>query len=121
MSKVQCVKVSELRKNGYDSFEEWLKDPNNVYTGRPGRIFINKVYFRYDGSKWQNPYTLKKYPDVHENLKMYKEHIIKSGLINDIEELKGKTLGCFCVKHEDSLNNPLCHAQVLYNFLNNPL
>lgn len=40
-----CIKVSNLRKEGYENFKKWLKDDNNVYVGRAGRIFIKKRFF----------------------------------------------------------------------------
>ena len=36
----QCIKVKELRKIGCPSLREWLANPNNLYVGRHGRIFI---------------------------------------------------------------------------------
>jgi hypothetical protein len=112
-----CIKVKSLRKDGYSDLEEWMKDKNNVYTGRAGRIFITdpkikeKRIFHYKGSKWQNPYKLKDH-SLEESLRLYREYLDESGLINDISELKGKTLGCFC----DQSNS--CHAQILAEVAN---
>ena len=41
MTSKQCVKVSELRKEGYTDFENWLETKNKNYVGRTGRIWIN--------------------------------------------------------------------------------
>lgn len=77
-----CIKVANLRKLcGYDTnLESWLNDPNNIYCGRPGRIFITengeKKYFSYKGSKWANPYTLKQY-HIDECLDLYKKYIME--------------------------------------------
>ena len=39
-TRAVCIKVDNLRKMGYTDLEQWLLDPNNLYTGRRGRIFI---------------------------------------------------------------------------------
>lgn len=116
---VTCLKVDSLRKDGIDNLEQWMNIPNNVYTGRHGRVFIGKKsegnikVFTYPGSKWANPYTLKEYPNIKKNLFMYVKHLFDSGLIYQIEELRGKNLGCYCQRHRASDGSPTCHAQVL--------
>ena len=62
-------------------------------------------------SKWHNPFSTKKYP-LEDSLEMYKEHVITSGLVNDIKELKGKTLGCWCIPYSK------CHGEVLVEMYN---
>tara|TARA_B110000008_G_C16593585_1_gene413418 strand:+ start:134 stop:544 length:411 start_codon:yes stop_codon:yes gene_type:complete len=118
-TNVVCVKVSNLRKIGYKNLEEWLASPNNIYTGRHGRIFITENgvsrYFAYKGTKWQNPYSLKHY-SLRESLILYVYHLLKSNLIYDIDELRGKNLGCFCTTHHQN-SIPTCHAQVLADLL----
>lgn len=110
MSSKVCVKVSELRKQDYSNFEDWLSNKNNVYVGRKGRIWIyfpdNKKIFHYQSSKWCNPFKVTKEMSVDESLEKYTDYLIQSGLIHDIDELKGKKLGCWCVG-----NN--CHAKIL--------
>lgn len=92
-----------------------MQNPNNLYTGRHGRIFItengNKRIFHYPASKWANPYSLKDYT-LEESIRLYKEHLVKSGLISQVSELKGKNLGCFCDQSE------ICHAQILAQLAN---
>ena len=140
-----CVKVGNLKKvyNTPDiNLEKWLKDPDNIYCGRPGRIFITHLndnavnafcaftsnfpkgndnavnarsaftkYFAYEGSKWANPFTLKKH-DIDESLKLYKEYITNKISENpekyNLDELRNKNLGCWC--------NPenKCHVDILY-------
>lgn len=82
------------------------KDTYDVYIGRP--------------SKWGNPYTHLK--DNHtlaefvvstreEAIAKYREYILgKPELLNDLHELEGKTLGCWC--KPDS-----CHGDVLLELL----
>lgn len=74
------------------------------------------------GSVWGNPYThisdrktLAKYvvPTRAEAIKAYKQYILgNQELLNRIEELRGKRLGCHCVPKR-------CHGEVLIDILNN--
>jgi len=84
-----------------------LKDePYDVYIGR--------------GSKWGCPYTIikdrptlaKEIVDTKEEaLAKYKEYVLASPeLMASLDELEGKTLGCFC-KPES------CHGDVLLELL----
>lgn len=118
----QCLKVSSLRKESGDAnmdLEMWMKQPGNVYVGRPGRIFIGagpkKKIFHYQGSKFANPFKVGeedgKYT-LSESLELYEEYLKKSGLIDSLEELRGKNLGCFCNQSGE------CHAKILANILN---
>ena len=82
----------------------------DVYIGRP--------------SKWGNPFTHK--PDINtlakyrvgtrkEAVEAYREYItVGEGkhLLNDLHELKGKTLGCGC-------KPKACHGDVLVELVNN--
>jgi hypothetical protein len=53
-----------------------------VYCGRP--------------SKWGNPYKIGKDGNRNEVIEKFATYFIQSGLVNEIEELRGKTLGCHC-------------------------
>ena len=59
------------------------------------------------GSKWCNPFSLKKYTR-DESLKLYEEYIRndKKLMTFIVEELDGKNLGCWC--HPEA-----CHGDVL--------
>lgn len=98
------------------------KEAYDIYIGRP--------------SKWQNPYTHIKdrktlaqfiVKDRKEALEKYRQYLDESGLINDIEELRGKILGCWCcdTKSDGLKKNIKCHGEILCNILNrkiiNPL
>ena len=62
------------------------------------------------GSKWGNPFKIGVDGDRKTVINLYREWIIHQPVFNDIEELRGKTLGCFC--------HPLpCHGDVLIEFL----
>jgi hypothetical protein len=120
-TKTQCVKVDALRKSSGDktiTLKKWMKDENNVYVGRQGRIFIgkgdDKEIFHYKGSKFANPYKVgikEGEYSLEESLKLYKKHLKKTGLDKEVEELRGKTLGCFCDQ-----KGP-CHAKILAEML----
>ena len=114
MTSKQSVKVYELRKKGYTDFQSWLKGENNVYVGRTGRIWItqekniifHKNIFYYKASKWANPFKVTDECSLEESLDKYIDYIVQTGLIYDIHELKGKTLGCWCTSSK-------CHATIL--------
>lgn len=83
------MKVVHCKKERYD-----------VYIGRP--------------SKWGNPYSHKegtqarfKVATREEAINKYREYILnKPELLEDLCELKGKTLGCWCAPK-------LCHGDIL--------
>lgn len=59
------------------------------------------------GSKWGNPFVIGKDGNRKEVIEKYEQYIMKRpDLLNDLHELKGKVLGCWCA--------PLpCHGDVL--------
>lgn len=78
----------------------------------PTRVVHNK-YSEYDvyigrPSKWGNPYSIGKDGDRTEVIDKYKEYLREHPeLITDARnELKGKTLGCWCAPQ-------LCHGDIL--------
>jgi len=93
--EIKPTKVVNLKHEDYD-----------VYIGR--------------GSKWGCPYTvIKDRPTLakeivnskEEALSKYKEYVLNSPeLMESLDELDGKVLGCFC-KPE------LCHGDVLLEFI----
>lgn len=114
-----CISVVNLRKMGFTDLDHWLQDSNNVYTGRFGRIWIHesdgsKRIFHYAQSKWHNPNKVNKDTTAAQAVCQYLQHLIVSKLINDIEELRGKSLGCFCPSFP-------CHAILLSDILNRGL
>lgn len=99
------VRKSELIKLGYKDFEDWNSHDNHVYIGRNMSFYVKGTF----ASKWANPYSVKKY-GREEALQLYKTHIVSSGLIKDIDELKGKVLGCWCAPEK-------CHGDILLEIL----
>ena len=71
------------------------KEPYDIYIGR--------------GSKWGNPFVIGQHGNRNQVINQYEEWITTGNgkhLINDLHELKGKTLGCFCKPQR-------CHGDVL--------
>jgi len=90
---------------------------HDVYIGRP--------------SKFENPYTHKDLDKTQakyhvstrqEALNGYVHYLNESGLIKDLEELRGKVLGCWCCKSpsDGSEKTLVCHGQVIAKILNTP-
>ena len=87
-------------------------------------IVVNKRYQKYDvyigrGSKWGNPYTHIKgktkaeffVNSREEAIEKYEEWIKQQPkLLNDLYELKGKRLGCYCRPYH-------CHGDVLVELI----
>ena len=77
-------------------------DPNapiatGIYIGRP--------------SKWGNPFAIGKDGTRAKVIEKYELHLHTSGLIHQVEELKGKDLICWC--------KPLaCHGDILLELAN---
>lgn len=109
MSKTSVVNINQksLNKMGYANLEEWLQNPDHIYIGRTVR-FVKGA----KKSKWANPFSPKKY-GRDKCIQLYQEYISNNqGLLDDLTELKGKTLGCWC--------KPLwCHGDVLIELLEN--
>jgi hypothetical protein len=72
---------------------------NMVYIGRP--------------SKWGNPFAMRSELDRERVIEQYEEHLMNSPhLINQISELKGKDLVCWC-------SPKACHGDVLKKIIEN--
>ena len=70
----------------------------DVYIGRP--------------SKWGNPFVLGHDGDRERVIALYRNWLMnKKELLQDIHELRGKTLGCFC-------KPKACHGDVLAELAN---
>jgi hypothetical protein len=74
------------------------KEPYDVYIGR--------------GSKWGNPFKIGRDGNRKEVIEKYENYLLNSPeLMRDLQELKGKRLGCYC--------KPLpCHGDILVKHLN---
>ncbi|XP_045180311.2 uncharacterized protein LOC123539663 [Mercenaria mercenaria] len=103
------VHKKDLNELGYKDLLEWTKHPDHLYIGRDMTLYVPGAVH----SKWHNPFKSKKLGK--ENCcKRFKEYVqtdktIHSNgktLFESLEELKGKTLGCWC--HPE-----MCHGHVL--------
>jgi len=69
------------------------RDEFDVYIGR--------------GSKWGNPFVIGKDGDRAEVIAKYEYYLLQNDrLLNDLHELEGKRLGCYC-------SPKACHGDVL--------
>jgi hypothetical protein len=119
MSVVNC-KVKFIRPE-YKNLKEWIEDPNNVYIGRSGIVFIHnensniKERYPKKSSPFANPFKLNKDGNRKEIIQKYKKYIKKRlDSDNDLQKLllnmKNKNLGCWC--HPEP-----CHGDVLIDLI----
>ena len=104
---MQVINISkkQLNKNNYNNLLHWLEDPNHIYIGRNMNFYVEGA----NASKWQNPFTVKKY-GLDDCLKLYEEYV-RTNLYNDLDELKGKIMGCWCIPNK-------CHGDILIKLFN---
>ena len=82
----------------------------DIYIGRA----INMGGWHLSTSKWANPFKVKDHGSVHRACELYLEWIVKEDLLDDIFELKGKVLGCWCTNGiDDDADKWMCHGHVL--------
>lgn len=79
----------------------------DVYIGRAW----NMGGWQLPKSKWSNPFPVTQYGSVATSIARYKAYILRSPeLLKDLEELRGKRLGCWCAPGP-------CHGDVLVELL----
>lgn len=108
-----------------------IEIPNRI----PGMTYVSHIkkhgceYYIGRPSEFGNPYTHIKSKETKaefivssrkEAIEKFEEHLKTSGLLEKIESLKGKVLGCWCVSdiRNGSESNPLCHGEVIARILN---
>lgn len=111
-SVINC-KVKYIRPK-YKDLKEWMEDANNVYIGRGGVVFIDKIRFPSKSSPFCNPFKIGKDGTRDDVLIKYEEYI-KERLKDphfkeELLKLKGKTLGCWCKPEK-------CHGDILLKFI----
>jgi hypothetical protein len=117
-TEVCNVKVAFIRPLGFDNLKEWCENDKNVYIGRKGIVFIKnkdggKERYPKQDSKWCNPFKVGKQGKGltrEEAIENYEEYICEK-IEEDpekynLEELRGKKLGCWCCPEN-------CHGNVL--------
>jgi hypothetical protein len=82
-------------------------------------IYIGRTIYPFKGSKWQNPFKIGKDGTREEVLKKYEKRIKNSKLYDQLGELSGKVLGCWCVKKGGASDTDeiICHGQILAKLL----
>lgn len=116
------VKVQFLRPK-YQNLKEWVRDPNNIYIGRAGVVFIDGKRFPSHGSVWSNPFKIGKDGNRDQVLQKFKSYITEKIESEDLQpellKLKGKNLGCWCIPKgcTRSIEPMYCHGQVLLEIL----
>ena len=74
------------------------KEKYDIYIGRP--------------SKWGNPFSIGKDGTREQVIEKYRKWILKQDfLLNSLDELKDKTLGCWC-------KPKACHGDILVELVN---
>lgn len=116
MTSCVNVKVKYIRPK-YSNLKTWCDDPDNIYIGRRGIVFIKtgdkKERYPKKDSYWANPFKVTKKLSREESIELYRDHIAKK-LAEDgwdkLKDLRGKNLGCWC--HPDA-----CHGDVLVDMI----
>lgn len=110
------VKVANLRPR-FTTLQDWMANPENVYVGRAGVVFIEKQRFPKEASIWANPFKVGEGTGKYtrgEALRLYEEYIrakIRGEYgVEKLLALKGKHLGCWCAPEP-------CHAEVLLRLI----
>ena len=109
------VKVAHIRtpeKPREYNLRDWMKEPNHVYIGRAGVVFIDGRRFPERASPFANPFRVGKDGTRDEVIAKYEGFIRQnSDLLKNIQGLRGKTLGCWCKPEA-------CHGDVLVKIFN---
>lgn len=93
---------------GQSSNQELLK--HVVYVGRE----CNRGGWNLSRSKWHNPYVVGTHGTLQEVLVKYYNYLTANKkLMEDLPQLKGRLLGCWCKTSNDGAIT--CHAQILAN------
>ncbi len=113
MSVVNC-KVAFIRPK-YQNLKEWVEDERNAYIGRAGVVFVNGERFPKKASVFCNPFKISKTESREQVIERYRKYIMarlekEHELRNQLQQLKGKRLGCWC--HPEP-----CHGDVLLSLI----
>eukprot|EP01032_Pedospumella_encystans_P016710 gene16710-19058_t len=118
------VKVKYLRPE-YKDLKDWTNGSDNVYIGRAGVVFVNGERFPKKQSIWANPFKVGRDGTLAVILKKYQQYILEKikmePSIYNVEELRGRNLGCWCVPAASTLDAEptVCHGQILLCLLSN--
>ena len=96
------TRVVRIRRSGSRIVQDC-----DVYIGRA----CTKGGWNLPQSKWANPYTIAREGSAKAAIEKYRAYLLKSpALLDSLEELRGKTLGCWCKPGP-------CHGDVLLELL----
>ncbi len=111
-TSVVNVKVQYIRP-AYANLKEWMADPENVYVGRAGVVFVDKARFPPVASPFANPFKIEEGVTREDVIAKYKDWLLSQPeLVNRAKlELRGKTLGCWCKPEA-------CHGDILAEIAN---
>jgi hypothetical protein len=109
------VKVQYIRPLGFVNLREWMADPNNVYVGRAGVVFIDGRRFPETASVFCNPFKIGKDGTRDEVIEKYrrfmKDKLDANSLLREkLVAMEGKNLGCWCAPEP-------CHGNVLLELI----
>ncbi len=76
----------------------------DLYMGRENK------WLGLEQSKWHNPFPMKAEWQRPGVLEQYLDYIINSPLMNELDELRGMTLACYCSPRK-------CHCHILVMLL----
>ena len=101
--------VVRIKRSGGQVVQWWC----DCYIGRK----CTTGSWNLECSKWYNPFKIGKDGTREQVVTKYYFHVRNSYLYNDLHELSGKRLGCWCdIKPrtwQEIFNSPECHGQVL--------
>jgi hypothetical protein len=115
MTTLINVRVKNLRcSTKYNNLKEWCANPNHVYIGRKGIVFVDGERYPKVDSIWCNPYKLKdmtREESIAEYRKYITEKLKNKHMKSELMKLKNKVLGCWCSPNQ-------CHGDVLIELIN---
>ncbi len=100
----------------------------NIKHGHDYDVYIGRGRCPKTGefSIWGNPYShipgcgKYKVDNVNEAIEKYREYVLNNNyLMEQLPNLKGKILGCWCMPKNSIKGKLYCHGQVLIEILNN--
>jgi hypothetical protein len=112
MTSVVNIRVNNIRPL-YDNLAQWMANPNHVYISTRMIVLVANKRFPPKNSMWHNPFSPKS-SSLEECHQKYRKYIInkisKEGLIDELLDLDGKVLGCWC-------KPDACHGDILVELI----
>lgn len=112
------VMVKYIRPE-YTNLKEWCEDPQNVYIGRKGVVFVGGERYPKKDSVFCNPYKINAGVTREQVIEKYRLYItnrilLEPDLKEALSQLKGKRLGCWC---KEATRDVACHGDVLLSLI----